>query len=510
MRGCSGGAAKSTAWPRAARRIRIAIGTAAAARDRDVDLTLLHETLVGADLDLARLTYRNWQELEAYCYRSAGALQTLIAATLAGDATLSEPEREFARRLGSAMRQAEILRDLRRDMPHGRLYAPLEALEAAGIDPAACARRLRRRRHLMHCPATGARGSAQSWPRCLACCSNAEQRRTQRHGLVLAALHERLLARPRAARESRRPRRARAAHSTVDRVAHRRALRDAMTHRPDRHEPIAGDSSLPTAIEPRTYAAPPGLLAGPRHPRDRRERRPRRRAGAGLRRARRHASCCAAATCKKLEGVYDAIVAAGGPRPSIAPLDLERADATHYAALADAVRNEFGRLDGLVHAAALLGERAPIEHYDVVTWLQGHARQRQRRVHPDAGVAAAAAGVAGRIGGVHDQRRVGARARVLGRLRGVEVRRRRTDAGARRRDRHHDATSASTASIRARCARAMRAKAYPGEVAASVPLPEVVLPPFLYLLGPASRGATGHRFEAQLPARGLDPPIDKG
>jgi NAD(P)-dependent dehydrogenase (short-subunit alcohol dehydrogenase family) len=44
---------------------------------------------------------------------------------------------------------------------------------------------------------------------------------------------------------------------------------------------------------------------------------------------------------------------------------------------------------------------------------------------------------------------------------------------------------------------AMRAKAYPGEVAASVPLPDVVLPTYLYLLGPASQGVTGQRFEAQ-------------
>jgi NAD(P)-dependent dehydrogenase (short-subunit alcohol dehydrogenase family) len=45
----------------------------------------------------------------------------------------------------------------------------------------------------------------------------------------------------------------------------------------------------------------------------------------------------------------------------------------------------------------------------------------------------------------------------------------------------------------------MRAKAYPGEVAESVPLPEVALPAFLYLLGPASKGVTGKRFEAQDP-----------
>ena len=38
---------------------------------------------------------------------------------------------------------------------------------------------------------------------------------------------------------------------------------------------------------------------------------------------------------------------------------------------------------------------------------------------------------------------------------------------------------------------AMRAKAYPGEVAETVPLPEVVLPTYLYLLGSCEPG--GHR-----------------
>jgi NAD(P)-dependent dehydrogenase (short-subunit alcohol dehydrogenase family) len=43
----------------------------------------------------------------------------------------------------------------------------------------------------------------------------------------------------------------------------------------------------------------------------------------------------------------------------------------------------------------------------------------------------------------------------------------------------------------------MRAKAYPGEDAATLPAPEAVLAPFLYLLGPASRGVNGLRFDAQ-------------
>ena len=31
---------------------------------------------------------------------------------------------------------------------------------------------------------------------------------------------------------------------------------------------------------------------------------------------------------------------------------------------------EFGKLDGLVHAAALLGDRTPLEQYDVPTWCR--------------------------------------------------------------------------------------------------------------------------------------------
>jgi len=44
---------------------------------------------------------------------------------------------------------------------------------------------------------------------------------------------------------------------------------------------------------------------------------------------------------------------------------------------------------------------------------------------------------------------------------------------------------------------AMRAGAYPGEDAGSVPLPSQAMPAFLYLLGPASHGVTGRRFDAQ-------------
>ena len=72
----------------------------------------------------------------------------------------------------------------------------------------------------------------------------------------------------------------------------------------------------------------------------------------------------------KLESVYDEIEALGAPAPAIALLDLATATAADYDRLARLIDAEFGRLDGLVHAAALLGERTPLEQYDVPTWCK--------------------------------------------------------------------------------------------------------------------------------------------
>jgi NAD(P)-dependent dehydrogenase (short-subunit alcohol dehydrogenase family) len=73
---------------------------------------------------------------------------------------------------------------------------------------------------------------------------------------------------------------------------------------------------------------------------------------------------------KRLEAAYDAIVAAGGKRPSIAPLDFEKAGPDEFETLSGAIAEEFGRLDGLLHNAGMLGERAPVEHHDIPKWLR--------------------------------------------------------------------------------------------------------------------------------------------
>ena len=73
----------------------------------------------------------------------------------------------------------------------------------------------------------------------------------------------------------------------------------------------------------------------------------------------------------RLEKVYDEIEAIDGAvRPSIAVLDLATADSDAYTSLANSIEQEFGRLDGLVHNAGILGNRHSIEQYDPAEWQQ--------------------------------------------------------------------------------------------------------------------------------------------
>ena len=73
----------------------------------------------------------------------------------------------------------------------------------------------------------------------------------------------------------------------------------------------------------------------------------------------------------KLEAVHAQIAAAGLPgRQHRECSTWRRALARDYDRLADALLERYGRLDGLLHNAGLLGTLTPIEHYDVPTWCR--------------------------------------------------------------------------------------------------------------------------------------------
>jgi NAD(P)-dependent dehydrogenase (short-subunit alcohol dehydrogenase family) len=73
---------------------------------------------------------------------------------------------------------------------------------------------------------------------------------------------------------------------------------------------------------------------------------------------------------RQLEQLYDAMMSEGLPEPVIHPLDMEAATPTDYAALAEGLERDFGRLDGIVHAAASFAGLTPIAMHKPDAWLR--------------------------------------------------------------------------------------------------------------------------------------------
>lgn len=75
-------------------------------------------------------------------------------------------------------------------------------------------------------------------------------------------------------------------------------------------------------------------------------------------------------TESKLESVYDEIETKKYPQPSLCTFDLNTNDPASYKALAAVIEKDFGRLDGLLHNAAILGARNSIESYKPKQWME--------------------------------------------------------------------------------------------------------------------------------------------
>ena len=199
---------------------------------------------------------------------------------------------------------------------------------------------------------------------------------------------------------------------------------------------------------------------------------------------------------ENLDRVYDEIEAAGHPQPAVIPFNLETALPHQYNELAAMVEREFGRLDGLLHNAAIVGPRTPVEqlsgdHFMRVMQVNVNAAFMLTstllpllRLSEDASVIFTSSSV-GRKGraywgayAVSKFATEGLMQVLADELDGEENLRCNTiNPGATRTD--------------------MRAKAYPGENPNVNPLPEAIMPLYLYLMGPDSRSVNGQALNAQ-------------
>jgi NAD(P)-dependent dehydrogenase (short-subunit alcohol dehydrogenase family) len=71
----------------------------------------------------------------------------------------------------------------------------------------------------------------------------------------------------------------------------------------------------------------------------------------------------------RLEGVYDEIEATGGPQPTILPLDLSTARDRDFENLALAIESQLQRLDGILHNAAHFTHLGPLDGQRLEEWL---------------------------------------------------------------------------------------------------------------------------------------------
>ncbi|WP_372971317.1 YciK family oxidoreductase [Marinobacter sp.] len=202
-------------------------------------------------------------------------------------------------------------------------------------------------------------------------------------------------------------------------------------------------------------------------------------------------------TVVKLESVYDEIEAAGHPKPAIVPLNLEGAAVKDYEELAMTIEDNFDHLDGLLHNAAILGARSPIELYDPETWnkvmhvnttapfLLSRAMIPLLRKSRDASVIFTSSGVGRRAKPYWGAYAVSKFAiEGLSQMLAEEL----DD------DRHNvRVNSLNPGATRTN----MRATAYPAENPQQNPAPEDLMPVYLYLMGPESRDVNGQQIDAK-------------
>jgi len=201
-------------------------------------------------------------------------------------------------------------------------------------------------------------------------------------------------------------------------------------------------------------------------------------------------------TVRKLEEVYDAIEAAGHPQAAIYPLNLEGAGAEDYENMAENIEKEFGRLDGLLHNASMLGGLTPLGQYDPKKW----GKVMQINLNAPYLMTRACLGVLNKstdASVVFTSSSVGRQGRAYWGAYGISK-----AAVENMMQIWADELEANTPirvnSINPGATRTrMRAKAYPGEDPNTIPKPEDIMAAYLYLMGPDSKDVTGQQFDAQ-------------
>jgi len=202
-------------------------------------------------------------------------------------------------------------------------------------------------------------------------------------------------------------------------------------------------------------------------------------------------------TVEKLEQVYDQIIAGGGIEPIIYPVDFEGATEDDFNELANQCDQQFGRLDGLLLNAGILGQRTPLSNYREDVWtkvmqvnvtsqhLITKALMPILEASDNASVIFTTSGV-GRVGRAYWGAYAVSKFAVEGMVQTWA------------------AETEGLNSVRINCinpgatSTQMRATAFPAENPGSIASPEDIMPAYLYLMSSESIDVNGQSIDAQI------------
>jgi phytoene synthase len=154
----------------------------------DLKHDLLTEIIDGMQMDLGNNRYENFAALTQYCHRVAGVVG-LLSARIFG---YTDPRTlDYAHDLGIAFQLTNIIRDVGEDARRDRIYLPLDDMTRYGVTPADLlhGKDSEGMRGLLRFQVARARSFYTQALRKLP----AADRRTQRAGLIMAAIYQRLL-----------------------------------------------------------------------------------------------------------------------------------------------------------------------------------------------------------------------------------------------------------------------------------------------------------------------------
>ena len=201
-------------------------------------------------------------------------------------------------------------------------------------------------------------------------------------------------------------------------------------------------------------------------------------------------------TRSKLETVFDWIDSNTGTRPVIVPCDLHDLSEASADALLAAIEESYGRLDGLLHNASVLGPKVPVEHYPPAAWQEAMQVNAYApflltktllpliQTSESASIVMTSSTV-GRQGRAYWGAYAVSKFALEGLMQVLA-------------DELEDAARVRVNSLNPGGTRtAMRRAAYPSEDPQTLPTPESHMDLYLYLMSDASVGTTGQAFDAR-------------